>query len=123
MLLDEIDYLVTHKQQLLYNFFEWPTRKNSGLVVMGISNTMNLPEQMMSRITSRMGNCYTRRLYSLIGLSRVAFKPYTKQQLEEIIVSRLSGLDAFDSKAVTLCAGKIASLSGDVRRALEVCRY
>jgi Cdc6-like AAA superfamily ATPase len=53
--IDEMDILVTKKQSVLYNFFEWPTRSNVPLVVIGISNTLNLPEQMMARINSRLG--------------------------------------------------------------------
>lgn len=52
---DEMDILVTKKQSVLYNFFDWPTRKGVPLVVIGISNTLNLPDQMMARITSRLG--------------------------------------------------------------------
>jgi origin recognition complex subunit 1 len=71
---------------------------------------MNLPEQMMARVTSRL------------GLRRIVFHPYKKEQLETIIKSRLAGLDAFDNNAITLVAMKIASVSGDARRALELCR-
>lgn len=50
--------LITKNQSILYNLFEWPTRKHVSLVIIGISNTMNLPEQMMARISSRLGNLY-----------------------------------------------------------------
>lgn len=33
LLVDELDYLVTRKQTVLYNLFDWPTRPNSKLVV------------------------------------------------------------------------------------------
>ncbi len=39
-----------------------------------------------------------------------------------IIASRLEGLDAFDKSAIKLVAMKIANVSGDSRRALELCR-
>jgi len=107
---DEMDYLLNKKQNVLYSFFEWPTRKNVPVVVIGISNTMNLPEHMQNRVQSRL------------GLSRILFKPYTNQQLETIITTRLQGLDAFDASAVSFCSKRIASVSGDARRALELCR-
>jgi origin recognition complex subunit 1 len=60
LLLDEIDYLMTKKQTVLYNFFDWPVRScESGngarLIVVGISNTMNLPSRLKPSIQSRLG--------------------------------------------------------------------
>ena len=47
LMLDEIDYLVTQKETLVYNFFDWPLRATTArLVVIGISNTINLPEKV-----------------------------------------------------------------------------
>jgi origin recognition complex subunit 1 len=110
-MVDELDVLVTKNQKVLYNLFDWPTRPGVPLVVLGISNTMNLPEQMMARVNSRL------------GMTRVDFPAYTRNQLEVIIKLRLEGLDAFDSSAVNLVAAKVAFISGDARRALEICRY
>lgn len=45
VLIDELDALMTKKQQLLYNIFEWPGRVNSGLIILTIANTMDLPER------------------------------------------------------------------------------
>lgn len=36
--------------QVLYNLFEWPTRANSRLVVVGIANTMDLPERLLPKV-------------------------------------------------------------------------
>lgn len=49
LLVDELDLLVTRNQMVLYNLFDWPTRKNSQLVVVGIANTMDLPERLLPR--------------------------------------------------------------------------
>ncbi|EKX53486.1 origin recognition complex subunit 1 [Guillardia theta CCMP2712] len=92
LLVDELDYLITRKQTVLYNLFEWPTRKHARLIVLG-------------------------------GLRRITFAPYNHQQLQEIISSRLADLEAFDAKAVELCSRKVAAVSGDVRKALQLCRY
>ena len=52
LMLDEIDYLVTKKETLIYNFFDWPLRANrSRLVVIGISNTLNLPGKLAFMLT------------------------------------------------------------------------
>jgi origin recognition complex subunit 1 len=54
LLVDELDMLWNRKQSVLYNLFEWPTRKESRLVVLAIANTMDLPERiMMNRVSSR----------------------------------------------------------------------
>eukprot|EP00946_MAST-07B_sp_MAST-7B-sp1_P001819 g1819.t1 len=65
VLVDELDHMVTRKQRVLYNLFNWPTYQHSRLVVVGIANTMDLPERLLPRISSRM------------GLERVKFKGYT----------------------------------------------
>ena len=36
--------------QVLYNLFEWPTRPGAALAVLGIANTLDLPERLLPRI-------------------------------------------------------------------------
>lgn len=110
LLIDELDLLVTRNQSVLYNILDWPTRPNSKLIVIGIANTMDLPEKLLPRISSRM------------GIHRICFGPYNYQQLQEIIMSRLKGIDAFEKQAVEFASRKVAAISGDARRALEICR-
>lgn len=56
VLMDELDQLVTAKQDVVYNFFNWPTLVGSKLVVIAIANTMDLPERVMTgRVRSRLG--------------------------------------------------------------------
>ncbi|KAJ8040634.1 Origin recognition complex subunit 1 [Holothuria leucospilota] len=111
LIVDELDLLWTRKQDVLYSIFDWPTKTKSGLIVVAIANTMDLPERiMMNRVSSRL------------GLSRMTFQPYTFKQLQEIVEVRLQGLRAFDSEAIQLAARKVAALSGDARRALDICR-
>ena len=50
VLIDELDALVTQKQTLLYNLFDWPCHQNSRLLVISIANTMDLPERMQGKI-------------------------------------------------------------------------
>ena len=58
VLMDELDQLVTTKQDVVYNFFNWPTLVGSKLVVLAVANTMDLPERVMSgRVRSRLGAC------------------------------------------------------------------
>jgi Cdc6-like AAA superfamily ATPase len=112
LLMDELDHMVTIKQTVLYNLFDWPTRPGSWLTCVSIANTMDLPERLLPRIHSRM------------GMTRVVFRPYKAQQVEEIVQARLTGLEVglFDDAAVAFTAKKVAAVSGDIRRALDFCR-
>ncbi|XP_035107377.2 origin recognition complex subunit 1 isoform X2 [Callithrix jacchus] len=111
LLVDELDLLWTHKQDVMYNLFDWPTQKKARLVVLAIANTMDLPERiMMNRVSSRL------------GLTRMSFQPYTYSQLQQILRSRLRHLKAFEDDAIQLVARKVAALSGDARRCLDICR-
>ncbi|XP_021528967.2 origin recognition complex subunit 1 [Aotus nancymaae] len=111
LLVDELDLLWTHKQDVMYNLFDWPTHKKARLVVLAIANTMDLPERiMMNRVSSRL------------GLTRMSFQPYTYSQLQQILRSRLKHLKAFEDDAIQLVARKVAALSGDARRCLDICR-
>ncbi|KAK9029448.1 hypothetical protein V6N11_026565 [Hibiscus sabdariffa] len=110
LLIDELDLLVTRNQSVLYNILDWPTKPYSKLTVIGIANTMDLPEKLLPRISSRM------------GIQRLCFGPYNYQQLQEIISSRLKGIDVFEKQAVEFASRKVAAISGDARRALEICR-
>lgn len=122
LLVDELDALVTKKQTLLYNLFDWPSNKNSGLIILAIANTMDLPERFLVKIKSR------------IGESRLVYQPYNLSQIKQIIMSRLHGkalkemLDPvsltsfFPQNSIEIVSKKVSSLSGDIRRALQVCR-
>ncbi|CAL1531149.1 unnamed protein product, partial [Lymnaea stagnalis] len=111
LLVDELDLLWTRKQDVMYNIFDWPTKDKAKLIVLAVANTMDLPERMMMK-----------RVSSRLGLTRMTFQPYTFRQLEEIVISRMKGLKVFDSDAIQLAARKVAAVSGDARRALDICR-
>ncbi|NXM75667.1 ORC1 protein, partial [Serilophus lunatus] len=111
LIVDELDLLWTRKQNVMYNLFDWPTQKHSKLIILAIANTMDLPERiMMNRVSSRL------------GLTRMSFQPYTYKQLQQIISSRLKGVKAFEEDAIQLVSRKVAALSGDARRCLDICR-
>ncbi|CAF94103.1 unnamed protein product, partial [Tetraodon nigroviridis] len=111
LLVDELDLLWTRKQNVMYNLFDWPTRRHARLVVLTIANTMDLPERIMiNRVASRL------------GLTRMSFQPYTFKQLQQILTSRLNKLKAFEEDALQLVSRKVAALSGDARRCLDICR-
>ena len=109
VLLDELDTLINKTQTVLYNMFDWPSRPGSKLSIIGIANTMDLPERLHPRIGSRLAGC------------RLTFHCYQREQLEIIMRSRL-GESVFDNSAIQLIARKVANCSGDARRCLELCR-
>lgn len=118
VLMDELDQVAQKQQNVMYNFFNWPTYSTSSLIVIAVANTMDLPERMLSnKISSRM------------GLRRIQFKGYSFHQLGDIIRHRLSSLVKHSKYKVTIvddaigfAARKVAGVSGDARRALNICK-
>lgn len=113
VLMDELDQLVTRNQSVMYNFFNWPALRHSRLIVLAVANTMDLPERTLSN-----------KISSRLGLTRITFPGYTHTQLMEIITSRLEGVpgNIVDPDAVQFASRKVAAVSGDARRALDICR-
>ena len=113
VLMDELDQLVTKNQGVMYNFFNWPGLRHSRLIVLAVANTMDLPERTLSN-----------KISSRLGLTRITFPGYNHEQLMRIVQSRLEGVpgDIVDGDAVQFAARKVAAVSGDARRALDICR-
>ncbi|OCL07359.1 origin recognition complex subunit 1 [Glonium stellatum] len=113
VLMDELDQLVTKNQSVMYNFFNWPGLRHSRLIVLAVANTMDLPERTLSN-----------KISSRLGLTRITFPGYTHDQLMQIIQSRLEGVpgNIVHPDAVQFAARKVAAVSGDARRALDICR-
>lgn len=93
--MDELDLLLSKKQSLIYNFFNWPTRPSqlagssksriSPLIVIAIANTMDLPERALSN-----------KVNSRLGMRRVEFPAYRHNQLMAICHERVGDLRAAD---------------------------
>ncbi|GMM34628.1 origin recognition complex subunit 1 [Saccharomycopsis crataegensis] len=121
VLMDEIDQIITKNQSIMYNFFNWPTYPNSKLIVIAIANTMDLPERVL-----------TNKISSRLGLTRLLFPGYTHDQLSIIIDKRISNMNKkndslqislrFEKSAIEFASRKVASVSGDARRGLSICR-
>lgn len=110
ILLDELDALINRKQDVVYNIFNWSTLKGSSFIITGIANTMNLSERFISKVSSRMGR------------KQLVFSPYSRRELENIITKRLEDTLVFEEEAIIFCSAKVASYSGDARRAFQVCK-
>ncbi|WWC90716.1 uncharacterized protein L201_005653 [Kwoniella dendrophila CBS 6074] len=118
VLMDELDQLLTAKQDVVYNFFNWPTMRDSQLFVIAVANRMDLPQHLAAKIKSR------------IGLQTILFQPYDRASLISIVQSRLiphPSAPSSDPKvllpdAIALAATKMAGTNGDARRVLDACR-
>ncbi|XP_045426755.1 cell division control protein 6 homolog isoform X2 [Pipistrellus kuhlii] len=115
LVLDEMDQLDSKGQDVLYTLFEWPWLSNSRLVLIGIANTLDLTDRILPRLQARE-KCRPRLLN---------FPPYTRNQIATILQDRLNQVSRdqiLDSAAIQFCARKVSAVSGDVRKALDVCR-
>lgn len=129
VLMDELDLFVTSRQDVIYNMFHWPDMPRSQLIVLAVANTMDLPERTLQpKVASRL------------GMTRIPFMPYTNKQLYDIVRARLnvnedgSPCEATASTATNGCetvfrmdalvfaSKRVANVSGDARRMLDVCR-
>lgn len=48
-LVDEMDYLISQNFDVMYHFYSWPQQKDSNFILLGIANTMDLPERLSTR--------------------------------------------------------------------------
>lgn len=115
LVLDEIDQLESKRQSVLYSVFEWPSIANSNLLLVGIANALDLTDRILPRLNARCE----------LKPKLMHFAPYTKEQIVNIIAERLreaNVADVFTGVAMQMLAAKVAAISGDVRRALDISR-
>ncbi|VDM49690.1 unnamed protein product, partial [Toxocara canis] len=111
LLVDELDLLCTKRQEIVYDVLNWSSNEESRVSVLAIANTLDLPERILSR-----------RVGSRLGLNRLCFQPYNHDEIASIVRDRLCGSSAVEEDAVELASRKVASLSGDLRKALDILR-
>lgn len=113
LIIDEMDYLISKDQAVLYDLFRLPTFPNSHCMLIGISNAIDLTDRFLPKLQSL--NCKP-----LV----MTFRAYSKEQILKILQQRLMDLPCqiFQLEALELCARKVAAASGDMRKALHVCR-
>ncbi|XP_068644937.1 uncharacterized protein [Aristolochia californica] len=81
-------------------------------ILLGIANAIDLADRFLPKLQSL--NCKP---------MLVTFRAYSKEQIIKIL-RRLMALQsgAFQPQALKLCARRVATASGDMRKALSVCR-
>ena len=119
VMLDEIDYVVTKSQEVLYDMFDLPLlsmEHQSGrqLIMIGVSNMLNLPDKLHPRVQSRIGG------------ARVFFKSYSVEETKAILRSKLEAAspiyEVFHDDAILYASKKTAAMSGDIRKAFHMCK-
>jgi len=118
LVLDEIDQLDSKSQQVLYTLYEWPYLNNSMLALIGIANALDLTDRILPRL----------KLREAVSPGELTFAAYSREEIVKIINTRLESVSGSAAEsvikpgAVRFLAAKISALSGDVRKALDVCR-
>ncbi|KDP46516.1 hypothetical protein JCGZ_08488 [Jatropha curcas] len=110
---DELDYLITKDRAVLHDLFMLTTFPFSRCILIGVANAIDLADRFLPRLQSL--NCKP---------MVVTFRAYSKEQILRILQERLMALPwtTFHPPALELCARKVAAASGDMRKALCVCR-
>ncbi|GAV74460.1 Cdc6_C domain-containing protein [Cephalotus follicularis] len=110
---DELDYLITKDRAVIHDLFLLTTFPFSRFVLIGVANAIDLADRFLPRLQSL--NCKP---------MVVTFRAYSKDQILRILQERLTVLPyiVFQPLALELCARKVAAASGDMRKALSVCR-
>ncbi|XP_073114811.1 cell division control protein 6 homolog isoform X2 [Elaeis guineensis] len=113
IIVDEMDYLITKDCAVLHNLFMLTTFPFSRCILIGIANAINLADRFLPKLESL--NCKP---------VVITFHAYSKDQILKILHHRLMVLqfDVFQPLALEFCARKVAAASGDMRKALGVCR-
>lgn len=118
VILDEVDCLVDLDLSLLYGLFEWSMSPSSRLILIGIANALDLTDRFLPRLKSRN-----------LKPELLPFMPYSAAQIAEVLTSKLKSLMPEGSTsvpflqpaAVQFCAKKVASQTGDLRKAFDIC--
>lgn len=128
VVLDEMDSLITNDQQVLFQLFHCASHLKTSvlrtkLVVVGISNALDLTDKFLPRLRTNGFNP-----------EAIQFMPYSGEQIKQVIISKLDSLVDEDKEnitnkttpvmhptAVTLCCKKCATVTGDMRKAFDIC--
>ncbi|KAF9538682.1 AAA ATPase [Mortierella hygrophila] len=143
-ILDEMDQLLTKDQEVLYKLFQWSCMGNSKLTLIGIANALDMTDRFLPRLKAK--NCEPQllnfnpyqvseireiimdRLFSLEGNNDSANEDTENKCGDESMATaavkggRLRVAPLMQKPAIELCARKVAAATGDLRKALDICR-
>ena len=121
--LDEIDHLLTLDLEILYTLFEWSLNRSSRLILIGIANALDLTDRFLPRLKARN-----------LKPQILPFMPYTVPQIALVIITKLQSLlppseattpsfvPFLHPAAIQFCSKKVASQTGDLRKAFDIIR-
>lgn len=113
LVVDELDFLYTKRQDIIYDIFNWASNDESNICVIAIANTLDLPERI-----------FIQKIRTIMGANRLLFQAYDHNEIASIINDRLRGSLSLsvDRDAVEFASRKVAAISGDLRKALDIMR-
>ncbi|CAG7994694.1 unnamed protein product [Penicillium salamii] len=121
--LDEIDHLLNGDSGVLQSLFEWSLQSKSKLMLIGIANALDLTDRSLPQLKAK--NLKPRLL---------PFLPYSAASIADVMTNRLRSLLPAGSEAdpklvpfvqpaaIQLCSKKVASQTGDLRKAFELIK-
>jgi len=117
LFLDELDSLLTNNQQVLFKLFQLSSSQckvstRTKIILIGISNTLDLNNKFLPKLFTN----------NMIPES-VQFLPYSAAQIKSIILAKVADFPTtiFHPMALQFCCQKAASISGDLRKAFDIC--
>eukprot|EP00118_Oscarella_pearsei_P005485 m.25260 g.25260 ORF g.25260 m.25260 type:complete len:433 (+) comp28769_c0_seq2:114-1412(+) len=114
IIVDEVDQLETKDQDVLYTLFGWTTLPGSKAILIAIANSLDLTDRLLPRLQAQ----------SKSRPQLLKFTPYSTDQIVEILQGNLnlSYRAHIDPLAIQFCARKVAAITGDIRKAFDICR-
>ncbi|OOQ90812.1 putative cell division control protein Cdc6 [Penicillium brasilianum] len=121
--LDEMDHLLMGDSGVLQSLFEWSLSNKSTLILIGIANALDLTDRSLPQLKAK-------NLRPIL----LPFLPYNAASIANVITKRLRSLipvgmgndpkfvPFLQPAAIQLCAKKVASQTGDLRKAFELIK-
>ncbi|KAG6404055.1 hypothetical protein SASPL_136292 [Salvia splendens] len=139
---DELDYLITRDRAVLHDLFMLTTLPFSKCILLGVANAIDLADRLQDEsvllvleylflicrttLETLIVACFHPKVVSSLQSKPmvITFCAYSKDQIINILQERLRAVPytVFQPQALELCARKVAAASGDMRKALAVCR-
>ncbi|TMW64651.1 hypothetical protein Poli38472_011531 [Pythium oligandrum] len=119
LVVDEIDALskTSRSEDDLSRLFELAHRSGHSFVLVGIANQIDFTDRHLNLL---------RRIVPTAKPKVLVFEPYPFQTIADILIDRFGGEDKagklINTNGLKFIARKVASMSGDVRLALDVAR-
>lgn len=115
LVLDEVDFLskldkknVPSADSIMKKVFAWPLRSGGKVVVIGISNELDISEKLLSKRGVSAPEVVVFKAYTADDLSKILTDYVEKENYNVLPVS------------IKLISKKIAASSGDVRKAISL---